>query len=106
MRQLEIFLAVARAGSFRRAAERVHLSQPALSQHVGELERGLGTRLFERRGRAVTLTEAGRILEDHALRVRRRSTARSRPSPISPGVREARSSSARARRRASICCRC
>jgi DNA-binding transcriptional LysR family regulator len=69
MRQLEMFLAVARAGSFRRAAERAHLSQPALSQHVGELERGLGARLFERRGRAVTLTEAGRILEDHALRV-------------------------------------
>jgi DNA-binding transcriptional LysR family regulator len=69
MRQLEMFLAVARAGSFRRAAEQVHLSQPALSQHVGELERGLGTRLFERQGRTVALTEAGRILEDHALRV-------------------------------------
>jgi len=69
MRQLEMFLAVARAGSFRRAAEQVHLSQPALSQHVGELERGLGTRLFERRGRTVALTEAGRILGDHALRV-------------------------------------
>jgi DNA-binding transcriptional LysR family regulator len=69
MRQLEVFLAVARAGSFRRAAERLHLSQPALSQHVGELERGLGTRLFERRGRSVTLTEAGHIFEDHALRI-------------------------------------
>jgi len=69
MRQLEVFLAVARASSFRRAAERVHLSQPALSQHVGELERGLGARLFDRRGRSVALTEAGRILEDHALRV-------------------------------------
>src|SRR5262245_44298809 len=69
MRQLEVFLAVARAGSFRRAAERVHLSQPALSQHVGELERGLGARLFDRRGRTVSLTEAGRILEDHALRM-------------------------------------
>src|SRR5262245_15331099 len=69
MRQLEVFLAVDRAGSFRRAADRAHLSQPALSQHVGELERGLGTRLFDRRGRSVALTEAGRILEDHALRV-------------------------------------
>ena len=68
MRQLEVFL-VARAGGFRRAAERVHLSQPALSQHVGELERGLGARLFERRGRSIALTEAGRILEDHALRL-------------------------------------
>jgi DNA-binding transcriptional LysR family regulator len=69
LRQLEVFLAVARAGSFRRATDRVHLSQPALSQHVGELERGLGARLFDRRGRSVALTEAGRILEDHALRV-------------------------------------
>jgi DNA-binding transcriptional LysR family regulator len=69
IRQLEVFLAVARAGSFRRAADRVHLSQPALSQHVGELERGLGARLFDRRGRTVALTEAGRILEDHALRM-------------------------------------
>ncbi|HEV8440729.1 MAG TPA: LysR substrate-binding domain-containing protein [Methylomirabilota bacterium] len=69
IRQLETFLAVARSGSFRRAAESVHLSQPALSQHVGELERGLGARLFDRRGRKVELTEAGRILEDHALRM-------------------------------------
>ena len=69
IRQLEVFLAVARAGSFRRAAEAVHLSPPALSQHVGELERGLGARLFDRRGRKVTLTEAGRILEDHARRM-------------------------------------
>src|SRR5262245_9795684 len=69
MRQLEVFLAVDRAGSFRRAADRAHLSQPALSQHVGELERGLGTRLFDRRGRSIALTESGRILEDHALRV-------------------------------------
>ena len=69
MRQLEVFLAVAKAGSFRRAADGLHLSQPALSQHVGELERGLGARFFDRRGRTVTLTEAGRILEDHTLRV-------------------------------------
>jgi len=69
IRQLEVFLAVARAGGVRRAADRVHLSQPALSRHVGELERGLGARLFDRRGRTVALTEAGRILEDHALRV-------------------------------------
>ena len=68
-RQFEVFLAVARAKSFRRAAETLHLSQPALSQHVAELERELGARLFDRLGRSVALTEAGRILEDHALRV-------------------------------------
>jgi DNA-binding transcriptional LysR family regulator len=69
LRQFEVFLAVARAHSFRRAAETLHLSQPALSQHVRELEGALGARLFDRLGRAVHLTEAGRILEDHATRL-------------------------------------
>jgi DNA-binding transcriptional LysR family regulator len=69
LRQLEVFLAVARARSFRRAAEVLHLSQPALSQHVGELEGALGARLFDRLGRAVHLTEAGGILENHAVRL-------------------------------------
>jgi DNA-binding transcriptional LysR family regulator len=69
LRQFEVFLAVARAQSFRRAAETLHLSQPALSQHVRELEGALGARLFDRLGRAVHLTEAGRILEDHATRL-------------------------------------
>jgi DNA-binding transcriptional LysR family regulator len=69
LRQFEVFLAVARAGSFRAAAEVLHLSQPALSQHVAELERELGARLFDRLGRRTALTEAGRILEDHARRV-------------------------------------
>jgi DNA-binding transcriptional LysR family regulator len=68
-RQLEVFLAIARAGSFRRAADTLHLSQPALSQHVAELERVLGARLFDRLSRAVKLTEAGRVLEDHAHRL-------------------------------------
>lgn len=69
LRQFEVFLAVAKAGSFRAAAEAMHLSQPALSQHVAEMERDLGTRLFDRLGRKVALTEAGRVLEDHALRL-------------------------------------
>jgi DNA-binding transcriptional LysR family regulator len=69
LRQFEVFLAVAKAGSFRAAAEAMHLSQPALSQHVAEMERELGARLFDRLGRKVALTEAGRILEDHAHRL-------------------------------------
>jgi len=69
LRQLEVFLAVARARSFRRAAEALHLSQPALSQHVKELEDELGTRLFDRLGRSVALTEAGRLLEEHTIRL-------------------------------------
>jgi DNA-binding transcriptional LysR family regulator len=68
-RQLEIFLAVASAKSFTRAAETLHVSQSTLSQHVLELERELGVRLFDRLGRAVTLTEGGRLLEEHATRI-------------------------------------
>jgi DNA-binding transcriptional LysR family regulator len=69
LRQFEVFLAVARARSFRRGAETLHLSQPALSQHVRELEGALGARLFDRLGRTVHMTEAGRILEEHATRL-------------------------------------
>lgn len=69
LRQLEVFLAVVREKSFSRAAKKIHLSQPTLSEHVGELERELGKPLFFRRGRTVTLTEAGRVFEEHAARV-------------------------------------
>jgi DNA-binding transcriptional LysR family regulator len=69
LRQFEVFLAVARARSFRRASEALHLSQPALSQHVRELEVDLGARLFDRAGRAIHVTDAGRILEEHATRL-------------------------------------
>ena len=69
LRQFEVFLAVARAKSFRRAAETLHLSQPALSQHVRELEVALGARLFDRLPRSVNLTDAGRALEEHAARL-------------------------------------
>src|SRR5262245_51806447 len=69
LRQLEVFLAVAQAQSFRRAAERLHTSQPALSQHVRELEVELDVRLLDRLGRSVHLTDAGRLLLDHAQRI-------------------------------------
>jgi len=69
LRQLEVFLAVAREKSFSRAAKRIHSSQPTLSEHVGELERELGRKLFVRHGREVTLTEAGRVFDQYASRV-------------------------------------
>lgn len=59
LRQLAGALAVARRQSFRRAAEDVHLSQPALSLAVAELERQLGIRLFDRTSRSVRPTAAG-----------------------------------------------
>jgi DNA-binding transcriptional LysR family regulator len=69
LRQFEVFVAVAQAQSFRRAAERLHTSQPAISQHVHELEAELGTRLLDRSRRSVQLTEAGRLLLEHAHRL-------------------------------------
>ncbi len=69
LRQFEVFLAVAHAKSFRRAAENLRLSQPALSQHIRELETELGTRLFDRLARSVSLTDAGQVLEEHAARL-------------------------------------
>src|SRR5213076_2535406 len=69
IRQLEVFLGVAHAKSFSRAAERIHLSQPTLSEHMRELEEELGVRLFVRHPRSVSLTEAARIFGDYATRV-------------------------------------
>ena len=57
---LESFVAVADASSFRRAAENVHVSQPALSRRIAKLEQALGVRLFERTTRTVSLTAVGR----------------------------------------------
>jgi LysR family transcriptional regulator, carnitine catabolism transcriptional activator len=62
LRQLEAFLAVAQNDGFTRAAERIHLTQSAVSVLVRELEGQLGVRLFDRTTRAVRLTEAGREL--------------------------------------------
>lgn len=59
---LQAFLAVAETGSFSRAAERVFLTQPAISKRIAALETGLGTRLFDRIGRRTQLTPAGAAL--------------------------------------------
>src|SRR5262245_28705316 len=70
LRQLEVFLAVAREKSFSLAAKKIHSSQPTLSEHISELEHELGKHLFFRQGRrrAVTVTEAGRVFEQFAER--------------------------------------
>ncbi|TNC72231.1 LysR family transcriptional regulator [Rubellimicrobium roseum] len=63
---LRYFWAVAHDGNLTRTAERLHLSQSALSVQIRKLEESLGHALFERRGRGLHLTEAGRIALDHA----------------------------------------
>lgn len=66
---LESFLKIAKTGSFSAAAEELFLSQSALSKQMQKLEKELGAALFVRTSRRVTLTDAGRALQDHALPV-------------------------------------
>jgi DNA-binding transcriptional LysR family regulator len=62
LRQLNYFVAVAKEGHFRRAAERLHISQPPLMQRIQAMERDLGVQLFTRTGNRIALTEAGRLV--------------------------------------------
>ncbi len=66
IRQLRYFLEVADAGNFSRAAKRLGVSQPAISQQMRDLESGLRAVLFQRRGKRVSLTTAGLIFQEHA----------------------------------------
>lgn len=69
LRQLESFVAIAKHGSFTRAAEELYLTQPTLTGHIQSIENELGTVLLNRCGKSVTLTEAGRILYSHAVNI-------------------------------------
>lgn len=66
LRQMEYFLAVVEAGSFTRAAETLHVTQPALSHQLKALERQVGGDLVERLPRGVRLTPMGRAFRPHA----------------------------------------
>jgi LysR family transcriptional regulator, hydrogen peroxide-inducible genes activator len=71
LQQLRYFCAIADTGSFSRAAQKTHVSQPSLSQQIRKLEDELGTRLFDRLGRTVELTELGRAFLPRARAVLR-----------------------------------
>ncbi len=66
LQQLQYVLAAIEHGSFSAAAESLHMAQPSLSEQVRRLEAELGVRLFQRVGRGLVLTEAGRALRPHA----------------------------------------
>ncbi len=65
--ELRAFIAVADNGSFSRAAEQLHLTQPAISKRIQALEASVGVTLFDRVGKRVYLTEAGALLKPRAL---------------------------------------
>jgi len=69
MRHLQTFVMAAESQSFTRAAEALGLTQAAVSQHVAALEKELGTALFDRGPRSVTLTDAGRRVYEHARHI-------------------------------------
>ena len=69
LNQLETFLAVAEERSFSRAATRLHRTQPAVSQVIRKLEESVGEVLFDRAARDGSLTAAGTLLRDYALRL-------------------------------------
>src|ERR1700730_1083302 len=69
MHQLRYFVAVARTGTFSRAASECRVAQPSLSQQIQKLEFDVGERLFERTRRGAILTPAGALFLPHALRI-------------------------------------
>ncbi|MGF6905367.1 DNA-binding transcriptional LysR family regulator [Paraburkholderia sp. GAS348] len=80
IRQLKYFVAVAEAGGFGTAAQRLHVSQPPLTRQIQALERDIGAKLFERSARGVELTAAGKVFLDDArqlLALVQRSSRRS-----------------------------
>lgn len=71
IRHLRYFLAVAEAGSFSRAADRLGISQPSVSQQMRDLEASLRVSLFQRKGKRISLTSSGLVFQEHARAVLR-----------------------------------
>ncbi|MGN1248862.1 MAG: LysR family transcriptional regulator [Candidatus Spyradocola sp.] len=68
----EYFIAIAQEGSISRAAQRLYLAQPSLSQYLRKLEQKLGVELIRREARGIALTQAGRVYYEYALQAVRR----------------------------------
>lgn len=69
LRQLETFIQVANSKSFSRAAEKLYITQPTVTNHVQNLEKELGTLLINRSGKNISLTDAGSLLYKYAINI-------------------------------------
>ena len=69
LNQILYFRKVARLENYHQAAEELYISQPSLSRSMASLESELGVALFEKKGRGVTLTKAGKLFLEHADRI-------------------------------------
>lgn len=67
--RLKVFLSVAKNLSFTKASQELFVSQPAITKHVQELETCYQTRLFDRQGNKIELTQAGKLLQEHSERI-------------------------------------
>lgn len=63
--RLKVFQSVAKNLSFTKASQELFVSQPAITKHIQELEAAYQTRLFDRQGSRISLTEAGKLLLEH-----------------------------------------
>ena len=67
--RLRVFMTVAAEGSFTKAAQTLNISQPAVSQHIAELEKNTGVKLFDRLHGEVRLTPQGQVFMRHSARI-------------------------------------
>ena len=68
-KQLESFITIAKYNSFSKAARELYLTQPTLSNHIQNLESELGILLFDRKGKTIELTDAGKTFKNHAVEI-------------------------------------
>lgn len=69
LRQLETFIEVANSKSFSKAADKLYITQPTVTNHIQNLEKSLGTLLINRSGKNITLTDAGSLLYRYAINI-------------------------------------
>ena len=67
--RLNVFCSVAKTLSYTKAAQELHITQPAITKHVQELENQYKTRLIERMGNKIVLTHAGEVLLEHSIAI-------------------------------------